>query len=210
MTEANTSDKTKWLGLREAGRILGVHAATVRIWTDRGLLPSQRTVGGHRRILRSDLDEFIKAKSVGDDAEARVLIRNAVGRTRLEIGEGQLDEFEWFRQLDDKARTELRTLGRRLMDVLGQHLVSIIDQNLEEVRDIGLAYGKTLRDQGLTLSESIEGFFMFNDFIVDAIRRLTDFSRVGADRNDGVRKIYGYTREVVLALVDAYAGVGPA
>lgn len=41
---------TTFLSTGEIGRILGVSVATVRRWANAGLLPSQRTAGGHRRF----------------------------------------------------------------------------------------------------------------------------------------------------------------
>lgn len=42
--------ETRWLTVAEAATELGVHPCTVREWTGKGLLPSYRTAGFHRRI----------------------------------------------------------------------------------------------------------------------------------------------------------------
>lgn len=39
----------------EVGALLGVSAKTVARWAETGKLPAQRTLGGHRRFLRSDV-----------------------------------------------------------------------------------------------------------------------------------------------------------
>lgn len=44
----------------EASKLCAVDARTIARWADAGLLPSHRTVGGRRRILRSDLEGFLR------------------------------------------------------------------------------------------------------------------------------------------------------
>ncbi len=39
----------------DAAHVLGVSVATMRVWDKQGLLPSMRTLGGHRRYRRSDV-----------------------------------------------------------------------------------------------------------------------------------------------------------
>ncbi|MBX3086680.1 MAG: helix-turn-helix domain-containing protein [Anaerolineae bacterium] len=202
----DSSAASQWVGLAEAARLLGVHPATVRSWADRGLLPSQRTAGGHRRFRRLDLEQWLEGQHTVPSTEAQLLVQSAVGRARLEIGEGPVSETDWYRQVDDQARQDMRLLGRHLMEVLGRYLGSSTDQSLAEARLIGLDYGKIIRNQQLTLGQAIEGFFAFNDFIVDTVRQMAEINRVGADRNDSVRKIYAFTREIILALIDAYEG----
>jgi excisionase family DNA binding protein len=47
------------LNVGEAATYLGVSAASLRSWSDRGLVPYYRTPGGQRRYERNDLDRFI-------------------------------------------------------------------------------------------------------------------------------------------------------
>jgi hypothetical protein len=170
------------------------------------LLPSQRTAGGHRRFRRADLEQWLQGQHTMPASEMQLLIQSAIGRVRMEIGEGQIPEADWFRQLNDEGRHEMRIQGRRMMEVLGRYLASPSDQALADVREIGLQYGRTLRAQSLTLGQTIEGFFTFNDVLVEATRQLSEMNRSATDRGDLVRKIYAFTRETVLALIDVYEG----
>lgn len=43
----------------EAGRLIGVHAQTLRDWERAGRIHSRRTPGGHRRYLRSDVEALM-------------------------------------------------------------------------------------------------------------------------------------------------------
>lgn len=49
----------------EASRYLNVAPKTVSNWIDAGHLKAYRTVGGHRRIRREDLEAFISAQQSG-------------------------------------------------------------------------------------------------------------------------------------------------
>ena len=46
----------------EAASLIGVSIATVRGWADAGLLPSHRTVGGHRRFDPSELKDWLRKR----------------------------------------------------------------------------------------------------------------------------------------------------
>jgi excisionase family DNA binding protein len=49
---------------REAADRLGVSLRTVQLWSEAGLLRAWKTPGGHRRILRSSIDELLKRRTV--------------------------------------------------------------------------------------------------------------------------------------------------
>ena len=47
------------LNVSEAADVLGVSAASLRKWSDQGLVPVYRTPGGQRRYAPADLDQFL-------------------------------------------------------------------------------------------------------------------------------------------------------
>lgn len=51
----------KFLPVGEAAAYLGVSAASLRTWSDQGLVPVYRTPGGQRRFAVSELDDFIRS-----------------------------------------------------------------------------------------------------------------------------------------------------
>ena len=52
----------KLLNVSEAAAHLGVSAASLRKWSDQGLVPVYRTPGGQRRYSLGDLEEFIASR----------------------------------------------------------------------------------------------------------------------------------------------------
>jgi excisionase family DNA binding protein len=49
---------TKLINIAQAAEYLGVSAASLRAWSDRGLVRVYRTPGGQRRFSIEDLDKF--------------------------------------------------------------------------------------------------------------------------------------------------------
>jgi excisionase family DNA binding protein len=53
---------SRTLTASEAAALIGVSVATVRGWADHGILPSHRTVGGHRRFESAELRSWLRAR----------------------------------------------------------------------------------------------------------------------------------------------------
>ncbi|TRX02639.1 response regulator [Candidatus Methylobacter oryzae] len=71
---ANNQNKS-YLSPREAAKLLMVSPITVRAWAQKGLLPSETTLGGHRRFLRESVEQFAKqSKAIPERSDLRVLI----------------------------------------------------------------------------------------------------------------------------------------
>ncbi len=58
MDEAELPDGGAYLGAGEAARLLEVSPKTVSRWADKGLIPCITTLGGHRRFLRSTVEQI--------------------------------------------------------------------------------------------------------------------------------------------------------
>lgn len=54
-------DDIKLLNVGRAASYLGVSAASLRKWSNEGLVPVYRTPGGQRRFAVEDLDEFMRS-----------------------------------------------------------------------------------------------------------------------------------------------------
>ena len=56
-----TDDPNAWtMSPAQVADILGIHRDTVRLWTDKGMIPCWRTPTGHRRYRRADVDALIE------------------------------------------------------------------------------------------------------------------------------------------------------
>lgn len=112
----NRTLRGRRLTSREAARALGVSEASVKRWADSGLLPMERTAGGHRRFRPEDVAAVLRA---GPGEAQRRLLRNeaAAGlparpsrEPELAPGEeGALVE-ETFRALLDGREEELSSI----------------------------------------------------------------------------------------------------
>ena len=66
-----------YLTTAQVARLLMVSPASVRLWIGKGWINAQVTPGGHRRILRRDVEQFARERGLvlADDAQAmRILI----------------------------------------------------------------------------------------------------------------------------------------
>jgi excisionase family DNA binding protein len=60
----------------EVSRLAGVGPTAVKRWADQGLLPCERTAGGHRRFRRGEVETFLKApRRSGAGAFVDLLLR---------------------------------------------------------------------------------------------------------------------------------------
>ncbi len=86
---------SRTLTASEAAALIGVSVATVRGWADHGVLPSHRTVGGHRRFESAELRVWLRergatmpapvagvARQTKDVPPCPALARHLNGRTR--------------------------------------------------------------------------------------------------------------------------------
>jgi len=112
---------------REAARILGISYPTLKQWIYGRKLRSVKTVGGHHRIPRAELDRFLHRLGKKAGPERRQEFRRISGRNQL-VG----------------RVTELRLEGLMAqvrLSVGGQEITSIITS--DAAREMGLQVGQT-------------------------------------------------------------------
>ncbi|HNB41320.1 MAG TPA: helix-turn-helix domain-containing protein, partial [Anaerolineales bacterium] len=80
----------EWLSLAGAADLLGVHPSTVRLWSDKGLLPVHKTQGGHRRYKRGEILLWAESneKSKEEALEPEGMMQEVIKNVRMQISEG--------------------------------------------------------------------------------------------------------------------------
>lgn len=61
--------------------------ASVRSWAAKGILPAIKTVGGHRRFLKSDVEAFAKERGIIFDTQPSDLMRLLIVDDDIQLGE---------------------------------------------------------------------------------------------------------------------------
>jgi excisionase family DNA binding protein len=201
------SPDVKWLSLQEASRMLGVHPSTLRQWADSGKVPTVRTPGGHRRFAESDVRALLEPEPL-QPSGVQLLVQSALGRTRLEVSGGKLDEQSWYQRFNETDKAEHRELGRQLLSMVMQYLTQPSDRPaiLEDARSLGRSYGEHSLVSKLTLTETVRAFLYFQDFLMDGIIQMSETvgHNVNIDLVNTYQQINIFINEVLLAMLEVY------
>ncbi len=197
----------KWLSLQEASEILGVHPSTLRQWAEAGKIPTVRTPGKHRRFAESDVRALLEPEPLPPSG-VQLLVQSALGRARLEIGRGKLNEQSWYQRLDEAEKVEHRELGRKLLSLVIQYLTQPSDRPaiLEDARSLGRTYGERSLASKLTLTEAVRAFLYFQDFLMDGVVQMSETmkQRVNINLVSTHQQINTFINEVLVAMLDVY------
>lgn len=203
-----TRPHSEWLTLTQACETLGIHPITLRAWIDQGTIQAFRTAGGHRRLRRAHVQEFLAQQQTTPPARA-LLPRpdQAVQEIRREISAEPVQHSVWYTQLSDAQRAQQRQIGQRLMGLLLQ-FVSRADnaqEFLEEGRALSRQYGKSLAKAGLKTADVARGFLFFCGAILQATYH--PHSATAQGDADGLRllgRINNFMDELLIATLEAY------
>ena len=201
---------TEWLSLQQASKVLGVHPATLRAWSDRGRIASRRTPGGHRRFSRADLDTWVESQRRREPG-AELLVQNALGRMRMEMARSEEGIPAWLARFDEPMRQRYRETGRQLLGLLirfisdpGQRT-----ETLEQARDIGRHYAVVSHASGLSLADSVQAVLFFHNSLTSSIVQMA----AALNPNGGIdwatthRLATSFVNDVLLAMVEAYTSL---
>jgi excisionase family DNA binding protein len=194
------------LNLSEAARFLGVHPSTVRLWADKGELPTQRTSGGHRRFQKSDLEMWNASHRQGLAPGAALVVQSALGRTRLDLTEGQLARLAWYNKLNEPARLALRETGQRLLNLLKKYLMDEDRENvLVDARRLGVDYYRLGKASKLSLTENVKAFLHFRDHLTESAVQMVEAA--GSGQTHSLTQLHSltaqFTNEILIALISA-------
>lgn len=204
MTKKETPE---WVSLRHAADLLGVHPATVRNWADKGELPSRRTAGGHRRFNVAELMRQAESHTDLQPLEVQVIIQNALGSTRMSVGDETLTTATWYTAMSENTRGILRVQGRAVLEGLRKYLAQgAPDALLSEAIRLGKEYAQALAADGMTLPQATRGFFYFSDFVINAILTWTELSqpRNPSEWANLLRQVNTFINAMLLSLIEYY------
>jgi excisionase family DNA binding protein len=115
----------------EAARLAGVGTTSVKRWADEGLLPCQKTAGGHRRFVRHEVERFLRELS--PDASPvpspwlELLTFGSTPRLQAALLEARGRLGAWYRVCDELG-PEFSRLGEQWacgnVSVLQEHVAS--------------------------------------------------------------------------------------
>ena len=176
MIEIQTNDsritqKSQWLSLRDACRLLDVSNTTLRQWADNGYLRVYRTPGGHRRFLRDDVESFTNAPEKAQEQGREDGIEgSALRKIRRSLGRNDVLQQPWYQSIEEEGKVRMRLFGRRLLSLLLQEEGSRRRRQelLEEAHLLGREYGTEMSERGVTLKDTIEAFVFFRTMVLDS------------------------------------------
>jgi len=195
-----------WLSLSGAAKLLGVHPSTVRLWSNKGLLPVQTTKGGHRRYKRIDVELWAEQARNQSDVAPEVMIQSAVRNVRLRITEGKLEAEAWYQKLDDEARLQYRRSAHMLFQGLMAYLAADGQNASSEVHAIGYEYASRAQRVGLSSLEAVRAFLFFRDVLLESIIQVYQDANIPSGQAWGsmLKQVHEFTDLVLLNLLETH------
>ena len=196
-----------WLTLSQVAILLGVHPSTVRLWSNKGQIPVQRTQGNHRRYLRSEVELWAKTARQIENLEPSNVIQHALGHMHIKIQENRLESEPWYHMLDGEARNQYRISGRVLVLGLANYLTCPGEKDaLAEAHSIGYEYASRGRTSNLGSIDATRAFLFFRNAMLESIVDVYRDARIpsGSAWADMLHKVNAFTDQILLSLLETY------
>ncbi len=195
-----------WLKLTEVARILGVHSSTVRLWSDKGILPTHRTSGGHRRYLKSEIELWQESTRETPELQPASAMQSAIGQVRMQIADGRLEAEPWYQKLDEPARSQYRTSGMTLVRGLMTYMFGGESEAASEAYALGYEYASRARRCGLKAVDATRAFLFFRNILLEAMINAYDGAHVppGLAWGKMLTKMHNFTDLILVNLLQTY------
>lgn len=197
----------EWLSLSDAADILGVHPSTVRLWSDKGILPVHKTQGGHRRYRRSEIVLWSQtnSKSGSETLKPESMIQEVIRNVRVQISEGSLEAESWYQKLDDDAKSQYRMSGRSLFQGLMNYVSTSGADAATEAYAIGYEYASRARRYQLSYVDAAKAFMFFRDTLVESIIKIYMEANIPPRQSTEMyAKINDFTDQILISLLETY------
>ncbi|MBI2332986.1 MAG: helix-turn-helix domain-containing protein [Chloroflexi bacterium] len=197
----------EWLSLGGAADLLGVHPSTVRLWSDKGILPVHKTQGGHRRYKRGEILLWAESnsKSREEALEPEGMMQEIVKNVRMQISEGRLQEETWYQKLDEDARIQYRTSARSLFQGLMTYVATNGREAESEAYAIGYEYASRARRYNLSYVDAAKAFLFFRDTLVESVIKVYTEANIPTRRaTEMYTRVHTFTDDILISLLETY------
>jgi excisionase family DNA binding protein len=191
----------EWISLKDAAAIIGVHPSTVRLWTDKGILPAHRTQGGHRRYNRADVELWAENSRRGG-LEPEAMMQSAVRKVRVQIAEGRLEAEPWYQKLDADARAQYRQSAHMLFQGLMAFLSASGKDASSEAHAVGFEYASRGHRYNLSYVEAAQAFLFFRNTLIESVVHAYREANVPFD--EMLHRMHAFTDEILISLLQTY------
>lgn len=201
----------EWLSLSDAAKILGVHPSTVRLWSDKGVLPVHKTQGGHRRYKRSELSLWAESSQKSREIEPEKMMQEVIRNVRMQISEGSLQAESWYQKLDGEARGQYRMGARSLFHGLMNYVAAEDDEAASEAYAIGYEYASRARRYNLSYVDAAKAFLFFRDSLIESVIKVYGDAKVPAPQASQMySKMHKFTDRILISLLQTFESLGNA
>lgn len=201
-----STEEHEWLTLSDASKLLGVHPATLRQWSDEGKVRIFRTPGGHRRFSRSDIERMLQVNPLRGSGLSSFVMSEVLQRTREGLPAAM--QQGWATGIDDDERQRRREAGRHLIQIASQLITrdAPTPQQREVARRLGGEYGRMMARAGHNLPDAVMAFIFFRDSLLETVFSLPETTGLNRDETLAiVRRINDVLNDVLRAMMDAHA-----
>jgi excisionase family DNA binding protein len=196
----------EWLSLSTAAELLGVHPNTVRLWSDKGLLPVHRTQGGHRRYKRDEVLLWAQTARETHTVQPEDMMQSAVRNVRMQITEGRLEAETWYQKLDNEARAQYRQGARSLFQGLMNYLASTNEDAASEAFAVGYEYASRARRYNLSYVDATRAYVFFRSVLIQSVMKVYSEANIPSGKawEEMLGKMHTYTDQILISLLDTY------
>lgn len=195
----------KWLSLSDAAEILGVHPSTVRLWSDKGILPVHKTQGGHRRYKQGEISLWAQSNQKPYQIEPERMMQEVSKNVRMQISEGRLQAEMWYQKLDEDARMQYRMSGRSLFHGLMTYVATNGADAANEAYAIGYEYASRAHRYSLNYVDAVRAFLFFRNTLIDSVIKVYQEANVPSGQTaETFGKMYVFTDDILVSLLQTF------
>ena len=196
----------EWLSLSAAAELLGVHPSTVRLWSDKGLLPVHRTQGGHRRYKRDEVLLWAQTAREVRTVQPEDMMQSAIRNVRMQVTEGKLEAESWYQKLDAEARAQYRQSSRSLFQGLMNYLASTNEEAASEAFAVGYEYASRARRYNLSYVDATRAFMFFRNVLIQSVMKVYSEANIPSGKawEEMLGKMHTFTDQILISLLDTF------